>query len=251
MITIFLPVSRPNFLHRVFARLEVLDCDVKDTSLLVYCDGDQRLYEKARNFAANSKFHQRLCIFRAKGNPSVGSVRGRRKRIADIHNEAKKYIKESDYIFCIEDDTLVPANSLTKLRKAIAASTNIAMVSGLELGRWGYKMRGAWKADSVYEPTKIESIGPDVTEVDAVGLYCCLIRSEYYMRHRFEPLENALGPDVNFGLWLRREGMRVLIDQSIRCIHMTKKDDIKVDGEIVTVILEKIKENKWSQGIKL
>ena len=239
-VTIIMPVSRPDHLDRIFAQLELLDCNRGMTSILCYIDGGQQLYEKARNLVVHSKFKQRLCVMRSKGQPSVGSVRRRRQRIADIHNEVKELIDTSEYIFIIEDDTLFPTNTLDKLLKHYYTNPHAGLISAAELGRWGYTHIGAWDFDDVYEPNKITSpkLGDGLQKIDATGLYCCLMKTETYMNHKFEPFEDALGPDTHLGMSLRRQGYQNYIDYSIKCTHLTKKEPIKFsNSEIVQVQL--------------
>ncbi len=251
MTTIIIPVSRPDYLDRIFPRLELLQCDREETNILSYVDGDHRLYEKTRNLVAHSKFNQKLCIMRKTNSVSHGSVKRRRIRISKIHNEIKQYVENADNLFLIEDDTLFTTNTLEKLTRHLDSNRNIALASGIELGRWGVLHIGAWKSDDVYQPSRIETIQPkgEHQYVDATGLYCCLVRKDLYMQHEFKPLEDALGPDVNFGLWLRQQGYKILADTSIKCTHMTKQEDIKIsNSEVKTVIMSK-ENDKWKMTI--
>jgi hypothetical protein len=60
-VRIILPVSREQHLLRVFASLEMLDCDRARTNLLVFVDGDESLFLTARNLVDQSKFADRQC----------------------------------------------------------------------------------------------------------------------------------------------------------------------------------------------
>ena len=130
------------------------------------------------------------------------------------------------------------------------------LLSGVQIGRWGFDHIGAWNANDVYEPKHLVSVpGMDtaktkdtVSEVDATGLYCCLTRFENYMNFKFEPFEDALGPDVAYGLHLRRQGLQNYIDYSIKCDHLTKRETITFDRPIIQVQLKKLETNQWSQG---
>lgn len=144
MITIFIPVSRDNLLDKLFARLEILECNSETTNLFVYVDGDMRLYTRVQNFVANSKFAQRLCVQRKSPiKQTKYSIERRRVRIANIYNEAKQYLQEAEYIFGIEDDTIVPTNALKKLLTTYQIRPYAGFVSGWELGRWGTPYVGA------------------------------------------------------------------------------------------------------------
>jgi len=252
MVTIVLPVSRATHLHRVFYSLEMMVCSRADTNLLVYVDGDMKLYEIARNFTANSTFNERLCIFRrGVGRIDVANVKTRRRRISDIHNELKEHIKDCEFIFLVEDDTLIPKFALKKMLGRYAAYPYAGFVSGMQLGRWGFLHIGVWRVDDIYDTKRIESIPtPDILkdhfiEVDAAGIYCMLTRRENYMEHEFKPYGEILGPDFDFGISLRQGGHKNYVIPSIKCGHMTPTETISfADSEIIQVKFEKSQTSK-------
>lgn len=237
-VTIFIPISREDHLAKLFASLEILECDPETTGLFTYVDGSNALYAKARNLTEQSKFAKRLCVQRQDKKPPVQlDLYLRRLRIAKIQNEAKKYLGGSDYIFGIEDDTIVPPLALTKLIRDYGIYPYAGFISGVELGRWGIPYVGAWRADDVYEPTRLETIksieGMTLTvaqvmgktsleEIDAGGFYCYLTRTSNFMEHEHASFDgNNLGPDVAYGLALRQQGLKNYIDWSIQCEHRT------------------------------
>lgn len=253
--TIIVPISRTKFLTQFFASLNALECDVNTTRLLVMIDGDLRLYEKAQLFVAGSKFIKREIVFRNKGLPSDSHVRGRRQRIADIHNQIKQYVPDCEYVFLLEDDTLIPANALSRLLvrfEYLSEKSNVGFVSGIEIGRHGFSHIGAW-----IMPTKdrIESIklGNGIKRVDAAGLYCCLTKREHYMNNIFEPYEKILGPDVDFGISLSLKGYKNYIDYDIKCEHLVNKDN-KLTFDNINIVQVKFTRDEssklgWSQEI--
>jgi hypothetical protein len=226
-VTIVLPVSRSDYLLQVFTALEMMECDESKTTLLVIVDGDATLFVDVRNRVELSKFSERLCVqYNSKKPVKKYSVPHRRKRIADIHNFAKQYIGKSDFILGVEDDTLIPPHTLDRFMQDYAEKPFAGFIEGVELGRWGVYYIGAWKFDDVYEPTTVTSqLGLDeelspLQEIDSGGFYCFLTRKEVYMDHEFDTFENGtLGPDVNFGISLRREGYMNYIDWRVNCIH--------------------------------
>jgi hypothetical protein len=234
-VAIFIPISRADHLDRLFAALEVMTCDPKTTSLFTYVDGDQALFLKARNLTEGSKFEQRLCVQRAESKSSASrhSIEGRRIRISEIHNEAKMLIGDCKYVFGLEDDTIPPPSALQKLLTGYAAYPHAGFIEGVELGRWGIPYVGAWRADDVYEPTTIESLLPALgrQEIDAGGFYCYLTKREHFVGHTYEPFDgNQLGPDVQYGLWLRQQGLKNYIDWSLIVEHRVMEM-----GEIRTI----------------
>lgn len=260
VVTIVIPISRPDFLKRIFAQLDSMPCDNGNTNLLCYVDGDEPLFEIARNFVVNSKFKDKLCVFRRKGLPNVNHIHSRRQRIADIHNEIKNIIGKCDYLLLLEDDTLIPLNTLDKFLKLSTIYPHAGLISGVQIGRWGFNVPGIWKVDNPYDVKKINSMLPPesnmnqsndrVEEIDAAGLYCCLTKPEFYKSCTFAPFESILGPDVFYGIYLRKQGYKNYVDWSIQTGHLTKQGDIKVyNTQLQQITFTKIDAEKWEQEV--
>jgi hypothetical protein len=238
--TIVLLASRNQHLLKVFASLELLECDRERTSLLAFVDGEADVFLTTRNLVEQSKFSERLCVQgEIPGPRREFSINTRRRRIAAIHNEIRKLIKPCEYVFLIEDDGVLPAHALSRLMADYQAHPYAGFIEGVELGRWGIPHVGAWRADDVYDTKRLESamparpellneagsaIGrvPDevVEEIDAGGLYACLTRYRHYVDHEFQPYEGcAFGPDIEWGIALRRQGYRNYLDWSVAVEH--------------------------------
>jgi hypothetical protein len=238
--TIILPISREQHLLKVFASLELLECDRERTSLLAFVDGEADLFLTARNLVEQSKFAERLCVQGdIPGQRKEFSINTRRRRIAAIHNEIRKLIKRCEYVLLIEDDGVLPPDALSRLVADYQAHPYAGFIEGVELGRWNIPHVGAWRADDVYEPMIIESAMwstteildgglrpvssvPDmvVEEIDAGGLYCTLTKYDRYIKHEFKPFDNcSLGPDFDWGIELRRLGFKNFIDWSVAMEH--------------------------------
>lgn len=256
-VTIVLLISRQEYLHQVFAYLELMDCDNDNTNLIAIVDGDDRLFIDARNKVELSKFASRLCVKYVSDDKLVPNViHARRLRIASIHNQLKTYIGKCDYIFGIEDDTLVPKYALKNLLNDYTLNPYAGFIEGVELGRWGVYYVGAWKFDDIYKTTKVTSMMPSgdsplLQEIDAGGFYCFMTRRDTYINHEFDTFENnTFGPDVNFGASLRKQGYMNYIDWSIDCIHRNKDKSIsypKMKPEKIEFVK---KQNIWSYSVK-
>lgn len=256
--TIIMPVSRVDYLDAIFARLEMLECDRKDTNLLCIVDGSPKLFVDVRNRVEMSKFADRLCVpFEPTERYGKMHFLSRRFRISEIHNELRKNIQSCDYVFGLEDDTIFSPDSLKKFLKHYSIYPYIGMVQGVQIGRWGIPAVGAWKVDDVYSPKVINSLVPPkldkknvLQEIDAGGLYCFMTTRDNYVSHDFKPFENNdMGPDFDFGIELRRRGMMNYIDWSITTTHRTQKGDITLlNTEPRHVRFEK-KETRWRQTI--
>ena len=238
--TIILPVSREQHLLKIFASLELLECDRVRTSLLAFVDGESDLFLTTRNLVEQSKFEGRLCVQGQIGGVKRDfSINTRRRRIAAVHNACRKLIKPCDYVFLIEDDGVLPTDTPSRLLADYQAHPFAGFIEGVELGRWGIPHVGAWHADDVYDIKHLESAMPGrrellndvgraigripdwlVEEIDAGGLYATLTRYERYARHEFKPYEGcAFGPDVEWGLALRRQGYKNYLDWSVGLEH--------------------------------
>jgi hypothetical protein len=229
--TIILPVSREQHLLKVFASLELLECDRERTSLLAFVDGEAGLFLTARNLVEQSKFAERVCIQgNIPGPRKEFSINTRRRRIAAIHNEMRKLLPPCDYVFLIEDDGVLPPDALSRLLADYPAHPYAGFIEGVELGRWNLPYVGAWHADDVYDMKRLESAmpaGPEllndagratgmmpdkvVEEIDAGRFYACLTRYRHYADHEFQPYDDcAFGPDVGWGITLRQRAIRII-----------------------------------------
>jgi hypothetical protein len=227
-------------LLKVFASLELLECDRERTSLLAFVDGEADLFLTARNLVEQSKFAERLCVQgEIPGPRREFSINTRRRRIAAIHNEIRKLIKPCEYVFLVEDDGVLPLDALSRLLADYQAHPYAGFVMGVELGRWGIQHVGAWRADDVYDMKRLESAMPArpellndagraigrvadqvIEEIDAGGLYASLTRYRHYVDHDFQPCEGcAFGPDVEWGIALRQQGYRNYLDWSVAVEH--------------------------------
>lgn len=236
-VTIVMPVSRDTFLTRVFASLELLDCDRGQTNLLVYVDGDASLYLAARTFVENSKFAEHLCVQgNIPGRVREFSINARRRRISAVHNAVRELIKPCDYVFLVEDDGVLPVHALKQLLSDHLSYPHAGFIEGVELGRHGLAYVGGWRADDVYEPTKLESVmpGSGVEEIDAGGLYATLMRYDLYRKHEFGLFDgDAFGPDIDMGIELRRLGYQNYIDWSVSVDHL-KPDGTSIHPRTTT-----------------
>lgn len=247
--TILLPVSRKEFLPEVFQSLEDLKCDIAHTALLCIVNGEADLFVEARNYCESSKFAERLCIqLKPKNKLRKYDIGGRRKRIAAVHNLAKTHIN-TEYVFGVEDDTIVPPEALERLGEQYV--DDIGVIEGVEMGRWGVPYIGAWRADDIEDPQTITSIPKEsgTVEVDGCGFYCFLTKSAYYKGHDFKVFSGGLGPDIDYSIDLRRRGYRNLADFSVECIHLNDDGAISFDNTEPRQIKMIKKRYQWLQNL--
>lgn len=252
--TIVMPVSRPDFMRRIFAQLDMMECDAEKTNLLVYVDGDLQLYNDARTFVLHSRFHEKLCVYRRKGLPNVNHILSRRRRIAEIHNELKGIVGACDYLLLLEDDTLFPLNMLPRLHKLYSMVPHAGFITGVQIGRWGFIVPGIWQVDNPYDVQRINSMLPNkekpFEEIDASGLYCMMTKPALYKSCDFKPFDSILGPDVSYGIHLRTQGYKNYVDWTLNTSHLTKRGEIKIGAvELQQITFKKIEPERWEQEV--
>lgn len=224
MITTILPVSRITYLDRVLESL--LNQTIEIESLIVVFDGSEKDFVYVRNKVAELYIENKVCVA-IQNERQAHTIAERRWHIVRIHNQIRYIVADCDWVFSVEDDGILPENALEELLKVAEAHSDVGMVTGVELGRWGIPYVGAWRVDDINEPQIVTSLEskvnqPIVEEIDGCGLYCALIRADEYKKHTFDT-RNGLGPDVNLGLYLRQQGYKNYINWMIPVTHLTSR----------------------------
>lgn len=250
-ITTILPVSRVVYLDRILETLQ--NQTYKSQSLVVIFDGSNDDFIKVRNKVVGIDYQNVLCVKSTNRKPAI-SIYERRWHIANIHNQLRGIIGETDYIFSVEDDGILPTNALERLVGS-KELVGLGMITGVELGRWGVPYVGAWRVDDVFDPRRIISMenhaGEDTgTSIDACGLYCALVKADLYKSHEFTA-SNGLGPDVNLGLHIRQAGFSNYIDWGIMVTHLTNRAgfemEIPANDRSMIVVMQSLGNNSWHQ----
>lgn len=231
----------------------VFDCLINldkpnDTELIIITDGDENL-ERSVDRRLDSISFAKIQIV-SYGEKPATTINERRYRIADIHNKAKRYVSDDcDYIFMCEDDTTYPSDTLTRLLHTFKSVENCAFIEGVQLGRHNAPYVGAWVADDLSNPTIVTSVLSPREIVDAGGFYCALTDAELYKMHHFEPFDkvgtNGLSCDVNYGLYLRQQGYKCLIDWDIQCDHIGDKGSVNIGNTKPCQVQFKKENNVW------
>lgn len=250
MITFVLPISRREWLKPVFDSLENVNRPM-DSNLLILVDGDNNLVNAIERRCEHLR-HYNIQIVKFGDNP-VESIEDRRYRIAAIHNKAKNLIPPCQYVFLIEDDTTYPPDTLMKMVDSFQRFEDAGLIEGVQMGRHKTPYIGAWVADDIEIPEKVQSILPGlegIEPIDAGGFYCALTEAELYKNHHFEPFDKegkvGLSSDFNYGLYLRRLGYQNYIDWSILCDHIGEKGSVNLGNKTpVTVEFTRDFKGKW------
>lgn len=226
MITIVLLISRIDFIDKVFNCLSELGRP-KNTELLLVVDGASKELQNKLNEAVSKLNYKVIKIIDFISDGAEATINERRYRISDLHNYAKENINQrSDYVFICEDDTLFEKDTLMNFKRVLDENEEAGFIEGVQVGRHGTAYIGGWVADDIHDPKTITSVNYDlgIKEIDAGGLYCCLVRADLYLKHTFKPFDtlgnNGLSCDVNFGLSIRKKDLKCLISYDDIAEHL-------------------------------
>jgi hypothetical protein len=224
--TIFIPISHRDHLERVFHAprgVAVRPGQGQPADLRRWAG---RSLPGRAPFTEASRFDQRLCVQRPQAGRATREydIQGRRRRIAELQNEAKPYLRDCDYIFGLEDDKIPPSHALARRQHDYGLYPYAGFIEGVELGRCGISHVGAWRADDVYEPTKAESCMPPaetserVEPIDAGSFYCYLTKASTFLAHHYAPFGRRSAPTWRTA-WRCGRGFVNYLDWSVRCAH--------------------------------
>lgn len=239
-LAIVMPVSRADYLDQIFESINNLDVRFWKTKLYISVDGDKALFDKVMSYETKMPKY----VVKLFDEPAV-TIEERRERIAEHHNWFSREI-DTDYVFGMEDDSVVPSDAVMKMVPYFTRDLNTGIVYGVELGRWGVPYVGIWKVDNLENPTKIDSVMPyETTEVDSGGLYCFMTQGILYKSHWFRATEYC-GPDIDFGIETKKRLWHVIVDWSINVEHLTSGGLVSLDNtEPRRVSIVKIG-NRWA-----
>lgn len=228
MTTIILLLSRKFLIKELAEYLEQNDCDRTQTNLLVMVDGEGKLYNLAQKYFGKQNYNI-VKIHWVKDHHEVNRSRVyRRRRIVELHNYAKEQLPECEFVLLIEDDGIPPKDGFKTLLKRFKEKSDVGFIEGLQLGRWQSRYIGAWKVDNPFHLTEIKSIEykPNkLIEIDAGGFYFMLTKTEYYLWHKHFTNANY-GPDIVYGLQLRKRNLKNYIDTSVEIPHYTENGEV-------------------------
>lgn len=236
IITIVCTFSRLWAIDGWLRCLATVDHDPAATNLVFVIDGDEPIIKSQLEALHRDKGYRSLHLEMNKDwEPNEVRLAIRRKRIADVKEQTKHLVARCDgeFVISLEDDTVFDRlGSFDRLLLPFRQHANIGFVQGVQIGRWGVRMVGAWKFDDVTNPTRVETMLPpewarefvemDKTteEITAGGWYGYATRKHHYLDAVYHWDESQpWGPDVNFGLWLSSRGYKCLIDWSILYGH--------------------------------
>ena len=257
-VTILLPLSRKQNADTMIKQVANLALDIHRADLVVVSDREEITEDWINVLLKANKCDIKLANFAFTRQKPIaeGNIARRRIRIAEVFNVARGLIPDdSDFVFVMEDDTVASKNALLHLwasHKALSTEVKngkIGIISGLQVGRWGFRMLGAWRVDNVKKPRMYETVPFTQTKilerVDAAGLYCFIVPRQAFIDTEFRT-EDPVGPDVHFGLDLRKNGYHNFIDWTVQTGHLRPGGLIVPDKDVIVVRYEK-QDGEWKR----
>ena len=227
IITIFCAFTRRWSVDRWLENLAGVEHDPSLTNLCFIIDTDEPyIRNMLQKFAEQRGYRSCHIEMNSEHHPNEVRLVIRRTRIAQVKNQSKDLVARTDgkYIISFEDDTVFDRlKNFNRLLNPLAINPKVGFVEGVQMGRWGVNMIGAWLADNDLDPTTIKTLLPksrsalDDAEwyenITGGGWYGYATRRDLYLNcDYYWATSQPWGADVNYGFWLKQRGYKVLID---------------------------------------
>lgn len=248
-VTIFIPITRRdriNDIVQIVSCLDTNDCEVSILSIIDNSDiSPLQLVDKCRRAGIRYPIKTVSTNRDAPGEFNPGM---RRARITEVFNMVKENVKSQRFLFVFEDDCEIKPDYLQRLLALYLQYPSAGFVSGVQVGRWGYRMLGCWKCDNPAGPQKLCTLPykseKGIEEADACGFYCMLTRFDLFSK--VTHVYGDFGPDVFYGLQLRKMGYTNYIDRSIEVGHAVNGGILYPDEKVVSLEYFKT-QNGWKR----
>jgi hypothetical protein len=231
---------------------EELAYDKKSTEIVFVQDvEDETLTEEIIDLfdSISIEINRATLIITDQKEPNIVRMSARRDRVVFLHELVKEYLSDTEFLFGLEDDTIFPSYALKRLTHQLRLNGNAAYIEGVQCGRHNIKMIGAWRVDHLKEPDRVETIPmnfhPIVEAIDGGGYYCFATRTRLYKKVKKYWEHECFGPDMTYGLELRRMGYTCHVDFSVLCGHMTERGVLMPDRDVTTVTFKKRPDATW------
>lgn len=215
----------------------------EETELVAYLDSDNEgLENELRTILKGfSQYNGVRLVYT--NRPALGDkerIFRRRKRVVEIKEDSKKYIADSDIIFCLEDDTTCPTETFRIFLDHLLEDKKVGLVSGVQVGRWNAKLIGAWEItkDRIQSAEYKEN---GTQKFQGTGFFCYATRTKLYKEFNYRIGDFPTGPDVWYGYNLYKKGYKVIVDWGIKCPHHLE------NGEIIEMTKNDTIQLKWKK----
>lgn len=223
VITIFCPFTRRWAVEQWIENLRNVEYDPALAHLAFIVDTDEPFIATHLKRFNESKPHRSFQIrMNDRHFPNEVRLSVRRIRIAEVKNQSKAMVANTDceFVIGLEDDTVFNRlPSFERLLQPMIDNPKIGYVTGVQIGRWGIRMVGAWNIDDPWNPRRASTILPPQNgkggyeAISAGGWYGYATSKKLYLDHEYHSASTQpWGPDINYGLWLQQQGYECLID---------------------------------------
>lgn len=254
IITIFCSFTRRWVLDRWLDNLNSSKHDPARTNLAIIVDTDEPgIYNRIKRYAEENGYRNFLGVINRDNAPNEVRIPIRRQAIAAMKNASKNLISQldGDIVIGLEDDTVFTDLDFARLYQPLLDNPKFGFVQGVQCGRWGVKIVGVWKVDSPLFTEKAETLllGQGLQEIDAGGFYGYATRKSLYINHDYySATTQPWGPDVNYGLWVRQQGFKCLVDWGLQFGHNDYDKILYPDEKVSKVVYTKdITTGKWGR----
>lgn len=256
IITIFCAFTRQWAVDTWLANLEAVNHDPALTNLCFIVDGNQHLIANTLKKYSDKKGYRSFHVkINEDWQPNEVRLAIRRNRIAEVHNQSKDLITrcDGDIIIGLEDDTVF--DRLVSFEPLYAKlDAGIGFVEGVQMGRWGANIIGAWLSNGTPNFNRIETMLPKsgYEHITAGGFYGYATYRHLYLNHDYySSSSQPWGPDVNYGLFVQSQGYDCLINWDIVFGHNDYNQTLYPDDpkiRLVQVVYNKDKlTGKWER----
>lgn len=225
-LTIFCAFTRPWAYEDWLINLAAVKHEPALTNLCFIVDGNLPLIANMlKQFADKHHYKSFHIKVNDDWHPNEVRLAIRRMRVADVKNQSKDLIArtEAEIIIGLEDDTVFDRlESFEPLINPLLQSAEVGYVEGVQMGRWGANMIGAWEADDLRNPLQVKTLlpGEGLQEITGGGFYGYATRRRLYLNHEYYTSSGQpWGPDVNYGFWVNQQGFINLVNWSLMFGH--------------------------------
>lgn len=221
IITIFCAFTRRWAIEKWLEDLANVQHDPTLTNLCFIIDCDETyILRHLERFAEKYNYRSFHVKMNSSWRPNEINLSIRRQRVAAVHEQAKDLVAACDgeIVLGFEDDTVFDRlESFGHLFTKLLEDPKVGFVEGVQMGRWGANMIGAWLADDINNPTEISTQLPaeGYEQITGGGWYGYATRKHLFLNAPYYASPSQpWGPDVNFGFYVRQQGYDCLIDWS-------------------------------------
>lgn len=232
-----------------FSKLEV-DRETTEVIFIVDYDVDE-VYDPLFSWLMANQDWNSVKLYNTGHKQVLGMIADRRDRIVELQELSKTLIGDSKYVFGLEDDTLFEPNTLHTLLEDIKLlGDDCGFVQGVQVGRHRLKVVGAWLVDDLQDPKEIRTIdwidNEEIQAIDGGGYYCFITPTLLYKNITRYWKHECFGPDMTYGLELRKLGYTCYIDKLLKTGHFTEQGILRADEYTVSAVWSKQEDGSYS-----